>query len=90
MNITKEVKKFGAKVTRTDYGYRYNGLNFSLDFVGQDGEYGRVWVIDIYCPNVSREVRAYFEGSDVVERKKDVVYMCLSLDKRLSREKNNN
>ncbi len=86
-SVAQQVKEFGAKVTRELAGYYvYHGVNFiaKINQVVCERTY---WEIDVYSDDTDKRVYDNFHDYCTYERKGDVVWALLCLDKSLSENK---
>ncbi len=80
-SLSNRLKRFGAKVTKTSAGYRYNGVNIHAE-IFLDGCVTDFWTIDSNecCEVVEKEILSDISMSDEWETKSDLIYALYQLD----------
>ena len=86
----QQVKAFGAKVKRNKFNGRYIkgnftyiGINFTINFSSGACE-TEYWEVELFEEDTDERIKRRLIQDNTFERKKDVVYVLLSLDKDLS------
>lgn len=87
MTTAKKIKEFGAKVKRTDFGYIYIGVNFTIEFSRETYDHGKFWTIDLYGDTVTQEMYDYWVGNQCYDTKDDLCWHLLMTDKGISTDK---
>ena len=78
-SVANQMKDFGAKVTKTDIGYMYNGINFSVE-IYLDGcvtDYWTASYFEIEDKELAEELKETFDT------KRELVYYLFCLDKKI-------
>jgi len=89
--VAQQVRDFGSRVTKAELlindkitklpgYYTYTGKNFTVNF-NEDSCETTWWEVAILDDNVDENLYEYFEDYNSYERKKDLVFALLQLDK---------
>lgn len=88
-SLSNQVKRFGAKVTKVEgyIGiYRYNGVNFTVDF-WQEACETTWWEACVWNDGVDKIVHDHFNEWNHFDRKHDVLEALFVFDQELSNKK---
>ena len=77
-SVSNQVKRFGAKVVKDGYGYKYIGKNFNCELY-KDGCVTDYWTCNYDGDNKEIE-EEILENGYSFETKSDLVYYLLTLD----------
>ena len=80
-SLSNKLKRFGAKVTKTGAGYRYNGVNIHAE-IFLDGCVTDYWTIDSNecCDIVNKEIIWDIEVSEQWDTKSELIGTLFALD----------